>query len=212
MSPSTEASVTSGPLLRPRRRASRQARHEALTGWAFALPFVLLFCLVFLTPIVSSIWEAFFQEKASGGGPYGGGELVHTFVGLENYLTAAANPAFWTGMGRVVVFGLFQIPVMILAALFLALLLDSYLVRRPGTWRLLYFLPFAIPGLIAAIMWGVPVHPRGLALRRCAASGRGPALLPVATGDPGVHGQHDHLDVHRLQHADLPGGAAGHPR
>lgn len=153
MSTSTQVPVSGDLPVRPR-RISRQARHQALTGWAFALPFFLLFCLVFLTPIVSSVWEAFFQEKASEGGAWGGGEIVRTFVGLENYLTAATNPVFWAGMGRVVLFGLFQIPVMILAAMFLALLLDSYLVRRPGVWRLTYFLPFAIPGLIAAIMWG----------------------------------------------------------
>lgn len=154
MSVSTEPVQAKGEQHRARRRVSQQARHQALTGWAFALPFFLLFCLVFLTPIVFSVWEAFFKEKAVGGGAYGGGGLVRTFAGLENYITAATNPVFWTGMGRVVVFGLFQIPIMILAAMFLALLLDSYLVRRPGTWRLLYFLPFAIPGLIAAIMWG----------------------------------------------------------
>ena len=45
-------------------------------------------------------------------------------------------------------FGAVQIPVMIFAALGLALLIDSYLVRRPGFWRLTYFLPYAIPGLV----------------------------------------------------------------
>ena len=154
MQQSTEPTVPAVPKVRPLRRTSRRGRREALIGWTFALPFFALFCLVFLTPILYSVWEAFFKEKASGGGAYGGGELVRVFSGLENYAAVATNPAFWTGMGRVILFGVFQIPIMILAAMFLALLLDSYLVRRPGTWRLLYFLPFAIPGLIAAIMWG----------------------------------------------------------
>ncbi|MBD4650234.1 sugar ABC transporter permease, partial [Xanthomonas citri pv. citri] len=60
---------------------------------------------------------------------------------------------FWHGIGRVMLFGVFQIPIMILAALFLALVIDSYLVRHLGFWRLSYFLPYAIPGLVAAIMW-----------------------------------------------------------
>lgn len=137
-----------------RRGISRQARHQALTGWAFALPFFLLFCLVFIAPIITSVRNGFFKMQAGGGGLYGGGEQVEVFAGLENFVVAGTAPGFWSGMGRVVVFGLFQIPIMILAALFLALVLDSFLVRRPGVWRLTYFLPYAIPGLIAAIMWG----------------------------------------------------------
>ncbi|RRD49232.1 carbohydrate ABC transporter permease [Arachnia propionica] len=138
---------------RPRRRISRQARHQAISGWLFALPFVLLFCLVFIAPIVVSVIEGFHRNLPKGGGLFGGGELVRTFVGWQNFQEVAANPAFWAGVGRVMLFGAFQIPIMIGAALLLALLLDSYLVRRPGLWRLAYFLPFAVPGLVAAILW-----------------------------------------------------------
>ncbi|MGV8846154.1 carbohydrate ABC transporter permease [Tessaracoccus sp.] len=137
-----------------RRRGSRQARHQAIYGWAFALPFALLFLLVFVTPVFSAIRAGFFKMTASGGGLFGGGEQVEVFVGLENFTVTALNPAFWSGIGRVVLFGAFQVPIMIGMALGLALLLDSFLVRRPGTWRLMYFLPYAIPGLIAAIVWG----------------------------------------------------------
>lgn len=135
------------------RRVSRQARHQAISGWLFALPFVLLFCLVFIIPIVISVSEGFYRNLPKGEGLFGGGELVKTWVGWQNFQEAAANPAFWSGVGRVMLFGAFQIPIMIGAALLLALLLDSYLVRRPGFWRLAYFLPFAIPGLVAAILW-----------------------------------------------------------
>lgn len=135
-------------------KSSRQARHEARTGWAFAAPFALLFTLVFLVPIAYSVRSGFFAQRASGEGLFGGGDLEEVFVGFENFTTAASNPAFWAGMGRVLLFGVFQIPIMIGLALALALILDSYLVRRAEVWRLLYFLPFAIPGLVAAIMWG----------------------------------------------------------
>lgn len=137
-----------------RRSISRQARHEAITGWLFALPFLLAFLLVFIIPIVVAVRSALYRIQASGGGLYGGGEPVETFVGIENILQVATSGTFWSGMLRILEFGAIQIPIMILAALFLALLLDSFLVRKPGLWRLLYFLPYAIPGLIAAIMWG----------------------------------------------------------
>ncbi|UPL19608.1 sugar ABC transporter permease [Microbacterium aurugineum] len=137
----------------PTRRRRFGTRREGLTGWLFMTPFAVLFVLVFLVPIIVSIRSSFFAQVPAGGGLYGGGELVDTFVGLENFVTAATNGAFWTGMGRVVLYAALQIPVMILLALGLALLLDSFIVRRPTLFRLSFFLPYAVPGIIAAMMW-----------------------------------------------------------
>ncbi|HET6672371.1 MAG TPA: sugar ABC transporter permease [Agromyces sp.] len=135
------------------RRHGGRNRREAVTGWLFMLPFAILFVVVFLIPILVSIQSSLFAQQPSGDGLYGGGELVDTFVGFDNFALAIGSAAFWTGMGRVVLYAAIQIPVMIIAALFLALLLDSFIVRRPGFFRLAFFLPFAIPGIIAAMMW-----------------------------------------------------------
>lgn len=137
----------------PSRRRPTKRRREALTGWAFMAPFAVLFTLIFLVPIVVSVREAFFAPVPTGGGLYGGGEITDTFVGLQNFTAAIQNSAFWRGMGRVVLYAAFQIPIMIAGALTLALLLDSFIVRRPGLFRLSFFLPYAIPGIIAAMMW-----------------------------------------------------------
>ena len=138
----------------PKRRGrGRQERHEALTGWFFMAPFALLFVLVFVIPIVVSVIESFYKRVPGKGGLFGGGEPVRTFIGMANYAEVATNPAFWTGIGRVVGYAAVQIPLMIGLALGLALLLDSFLVRRPGFFRLSYFLPYAIPGVVAAMVW-----------------------------------------------------------
>ncbi|WP_017204294.1 carbohydrate ABC transporter permease [Microbacterium algeriense] len=153
----TETRTTPAPAPRtpsaPARRRGFGTRREGLTGWLFMTPFALLFLVVFLVPIIVSVRSAFFAQVPSGRGLYGGGELVDTFVGLENFVTAATNGAFWTGMGRVILYAALQIPVMIIAALALALLLDSFIVRRPTLFRLSFFLPYAVPGIIAAMMW-----------------------------------------------------------
>ena len=152
---------TRGPAAVPTPRTPREAgrrrrsaiRREGLTGWLFMAPFAVLFIVVFLVPIIVSVRSSFFAQVPAGGGLYGGGELVDSFVGLQNFVTAATDGAFWTGMGRVVLYAAVQIPVMILVALGLALLLDSFIVRRPALFRLSFFLPFAVPGIIAAMMW-----------------------------------------------------------
>lgn len=131
-------------------RARRQ--REARFGWAFVAPFAVLFVIVFIVPIIVSIQQSFYTTTA-GGGLYGGGEQTTSFAGLDNYVAVVTNERFWAGIGRVLLFGAFQIPVMIIAALVLALLLDSFLVKRVTVFRLGYFLPYAIPGVIAAMIW-----------------------------------------------------------
>lgn len=147
------APATDVPARGPARRRLRQGRAEARAGWAFLLPFGVMFTLVFLVPIVIALRASLFKSVASGGGLYGGGELVESFVGLGNYIDVLTNERFWAGMGRVVLYAAFQIPVMIVLALAIALLLDSLLVRRVGALRLSVFLPYAIPGVVAAMVW-----------------------------------------------------------
>ena len=129
------------------RTTSLRKRREARAGIGFVAPFLAMFAVVFLIPIVVSVYRSFFRDVASGSDLYGGGEKVSTFVGLDNYVQAAGQPAFWKGLGRVLLFGVVQVPVMILAVL------DSLLVKRVTVFRLGFFLPYAIPGIVAAIMW-----------------------------------------------------------
>lgn len=146
--------------IRARRRPHVARRREARAGIGFVAPFAILFVMVFLIPIVVSIYNSFFRATPSGGGLYGGGELVNQFVGLQNYIEVATGGSFWTGMGRVFLFGIVQVPVMIILALSLALLLDSLLVKRVAGFRLGYFLPYAIPGVVAALIWTYMYNPQ----------------------------------------------------
>lgn len=136
----------------PRRRNSRR-RRESITGWCFALPFFISFAVAFLIPIVVSVYTSLFKAKPKGQGLFGGGESEQVFVGFQNYQEVLANGRFWAGIGRVFTYGVFQIPIMILVALGLALLLDSVLVKHVAAYRLGYFFPYAIPGVVAAMVW-----------------------------------------------------------
>lgn len=129
------------------------SKRQARAGWAFVTPFFLVFVLVFLIPILVSIRQSFFRKAPSEGGAFGGGELVDTFVGMDNYAYVVTNDRFWAGIGRVVIYALFQIPVMIIGALILALLIDSLVIKRVTVFRLGNFLPYAIPGIVAAMVW-----------------------------------------------------------
>ena len=134
-------------------KRSDAAKRENRTGWAFMAPFALLFAFVFILPIGWAIYSSFFRQVVSGGGAYGGGELVNQFVGLENFRYVITSGDFWAGVGRVVTYTLIQVPIMIIAALALAMIIDSFVVKHISGFRLGYFLPYAIPGVVASIIW-----------------------------------------------------------
>jgi multiple sugar transport system permease protein len=69
-------------------------------------------------------------------------------------VTVFHDAYFWDGVRNMLIFGAIQVPVMLLLALFFALLLDSGIPRLRSLFRLGYFLPFAIPSAVAALMWG----------------------------------------------------------
>jgi multiple sugar transport system permease protein len=62
-------------------------------------------------------------------------------------------------VGRVLLYGVVQVPVMLILALLLALLLDSTVVRGKNFFRLAFFVPYAVPGIIAALLWGYLYDP-----------------------------------------------------
>ncbi|MBT1172244.1 sugar ABC transporter permease [Bifidobacterium sp. MA2] len=153
MTTTTHAANAAGDRRSSKPKRSDAAKREHRTGWAFMAPFAILFALVFILPIFWAIYSSFFRQVAEGGGAYGGGKLVNKFVGLQNFQYVVTSATFWSGIGRVLLYTLIQVPVMIIAALVLAMLLDSYIVKRVTVFRLGYFLPYAIPGIVASIIW-----------------------------------------------------------
>ncbi|MDX3659100.1 sugar ABC transporter permease [Streptomyces sp. ID05-26A] len=120
-------------------------RRHGAAGPLFVAPFMVLFALLFITPLAYSAYLSLFQHKLIGG---------TAFVGLDNYVTAVTDPLFLRGVGRVAVFFVLQVPVMLLLALLFALALDSGLVRLAKVVRLGIFVPYAVPSVVAALMWG----------------------------------------------------------
>lgn len=117
----------------------------------FILPFAVLFLLFFLLPIGYGVWQSLFSVERSGllGGD--GGEVV--WAGLSNYVTAVTNWSFVASIGRIMLFGIVQVPITIGLAVVLALLLDVLSVRWASFFRGAYFLPYGVPGVIASILW-----------------------------------------------------------
>jgi multiple sugar transport system permease protein len=123
----------------------RMRSRSRWTGWGFVGPFMVVFALVFLAPIVYSLYLSMFQTQLVGG---------TSFVGFDNYARVLGDPHFWDGTGRVTLFLLVQVPVMLGISLLVALAIDSGRLYGRDFFRLAIFLPYAVPGVVAALMWG----------------------------------------------------------
>ncbi|MEU0138199.1 sugar ABC transporter permease [Streptomyces sp. NPDC006296] len=115
------------------------------TGWVFVGPFMAVFALVFLAPIAYSLYLSFFRDQLIGG---------TSFVGLDNFRRAFEDEQFWDAVGRVALFLVVQVPVMLGLALLIALALDSGRLYGKSFFRIAVFLPYAVPAVVATLMWG----------------------------------------------------------
>nr|WP_243696747.1 sugar ABC transporter permease [Labedella gwakjiensis] len=114
-------------------------------------PFLALFVLTFILPIIVAIGSSFTRVTRSG--LFGEGGVTTEFAWFQNYAQALDDGNFVASIGRMLLFGIVQVPVMIVLCTILALLLESASARWPGFFRAAYFLPYGIPGVIATILW-----------------------------------------------------------
>jgi multiple sugar transport system permease protein len=124
---------------------TRRAGAPRLAGLGFLAPFAIVFALVFLAPIAYALFLSLFADRLVGG---------VQFVGLDNYVRILGDARFWSGVGNVVLFLLVQVPIMLFLSLVVALAIDSGRVHGAAFVRLSVFLPYAVPAVVATLMWG----------------------------------------------------------
>lgn len=112
-----------------------------------AMPFVALFAAFFVAPLIYSLILSL-KSNATG-----------AFVGAENYRSVLSDSTFWSGVQRMLYFGVVQVTIMIGLAICLALFLDGPYCLGRRFFALIYFLPYAVPGVIAAVMWAFLLTP-----------------------------------------------------
>ena len=120
-----------------KKKAASLDKRKARGGWLFVLPFVIGFVLIYLPIVLDSIKYSFHQIKLLGGAA--GYELVP--VGWANYRNALfVNPDFvktlFTGLQTLA----FDIPMILIFSLFMAVLLNQKMVGR-AAFRAILFLP-----------------------------------------------------------------------
>lgn len=139
------------------RRAGRQAqrRRRALTGWAFAAPFTLLFALFMAVPVVASLVMSLTDLRSTDlRTPF-----AVDFVGLENYTRLLGDPLFRRAAGNTLVFVVVGVPLTMVLGLAAASALNSGLIRLRGLFRVGFYLPVVTSIVAIAVVWRFVLDP-----------------------------------------------------
>jgi multiple sugar transport system permease protein len=120
-------------------------KRQYRAAYLFVLPFFVVFLAMIIVPLCYAGYLSFFKQQLIGG---------TSFAGFANYTRALTDPAFLSGVARMGLFLLVQVPVMLALSLFFALALDSGMVRLAKFVRLGIYVPYAVPAVVAALMWG----------------------------------------------------------
>lgn len=149
MSTTPQLQTPARPLAVPKRGVTLERKH-ARFGWVFLAPFAIVFLVFLVLPLVYAFWMSLHTNTLAAG---------EKFAGLTNYIAAFKDQRFLSGMTRVGAFALVFVPLQIGLALIFALLLDEVKTRFSRFTRLMIFAPYAIPGVIGALMWGFLYSP-----------------------------------------------------
>jgi multiple sugar transport system permease protein len=124
-------------------------KKQSRIAYAFLAPFLVLFVAFYLSPIVYAAYLSLFTKKRIGLRA-----AQDVFSGLANYIRGFQDINFLISLKNILIFGIFQIPTMLIAALVLALLLDQSRGVLMRVCRTFYFIPYTIPIAIGGLVWG----------------------------------------------------------
>ncbi|MFF3290447.1 carbohydrate ABC transporter permease [Streptomyces sp. NPDC003023] len=124
-------------------------------GLVFVAPFLLVYAMFLLWPLLSGLGMSLTSENITGTG----GE----FVGLANYAEAFADPDVWSSLWNTVWFTVLSTVPLVLVGLGLALLSHQLRVVQ-WLWRLSWFAPFLLPSGVVCLLFAQMIFPSGFGL------------------------------------------------
>ncbi len=116
-------------------------RSQTIRAYLFLLPFLVFFIIVTVYPVLFGGYLSLFGQRGAR----------MWFVGLNNFKSVFKDVLFWQGFGIPAFLLFVQVPGMIVIAIFIGLLYQK--VRYSAVYRLIFYLPYAVPGVVAGILW-----------------------------------------------------------
>ncbi|GAA0449173.1 sugar ABC transporter permease [Streptomyces olivaceiscleroticus] len=137
------------------RTTGRARRSWTEHGLVFVAPFLVVYALFLIWPLVSGLGMSFTDVDITAVG----GE----FVGLANYAEAFGDPAVWASLWNTVWFTLLSTVPLVVVGLVLALLANELRVVQ-WLWRIGWFAPFLLPSGVVCMLFLYMIYPSGFGL------------------------------------------------
>ena len=118
-------------------------------GLVFVAPFLLLYCLILVFPLLRGLWLSLNQVDLFGAGH---------FVGAANYLRLARDPIFATSLMNTFEVTLMIVPVLTVLALALALALNRA-TKGAAIFRGIFFSSAVLSVTIVTLIWRFVLAP-----------------------------------------------------
>ena len=96
-------------------------------GYIFLIPFVLVYVVFQLIPLISTVWNSFFENYRSGLTQVG-----PNFIGLQNYISLFSSGDIWTYLGNTLIMWILGFVPQILVSLLLGAWFSNPRMRLKG--------------------------------------------------------------------------------
>ena len=134
------------------------SRRQALIAWGFCLPFVLVFGVFMLVPLLSSMGMSFTDITSR--------DLRTPFnvniVGFDNYVTLLTDPRFHKALLTTAIFVIVGLPITIAIAMAFAVALNKGLKHLNAFFRAVFYAPVVASVVAVSVVWRYILQDDGL--------------------------------------------------
>lgn len=126
---------------------AKTSTQDAIAGYSFMAPTVVIASIFLILPVLSAIVLAFYRVQLLG-------EIQFQFAGFRNFQRLIEDERVWIALGNTVNYAAIVVPTQTLLALMLALILNSQIQGRQW-FRVIFFLPTVTSSAVLTLifMW-----------------------------------------------------------
>ncbi|HEY9611977.1 sugar ABC transporter permease [Allocoleopsis sp.] len=125
----------------------KQGVREAIAGYSFMAPTIIVMGTFVVLPITYALFLAFNKVRILG-------ELSYRFIGFKNFIRMASDERVWIALKNTAEYVTIVVPIQTILALLLALILNSK-IKGKNIFRIVFFLPTVTSSAVLTLifMW-----------------------------------------------------------
>jgi multiple sugar transport system permease protein len=125
----------------------KKSIREALAGYSFMIPTILVMGTFVILPITYALFLAFHKVRILG-------ELSYRFIGFKSFFRMVDDERVWIALQNTAQYVAIVVPIQTILALILALIINSK-IKSKNTFRIIFFLPTVTSSAVLTLifMW-----------------------------------------------------------